>query len=315
MRYRLTADVIGDVFIRSDKEALATTHDDLEFVLDADPKGRVVRISVSARVPTDRIERFRSTITDVNEHHSHITVGTDAELHERLLGQLQLLEAQIGYGFVGAPLERIRWDVAEAKVIADSSEEEALLDVWDVKISKSYPKTRGVFTQDSFAEMVASMGDYSSLLEAKTLWREGMAAQKRFRYVQAFQNFFFVLEDLYADGKTSEKEAVRRFQESDHVIDACTRFISWVQAEKRHKTMLERYFADTRCKTEDAAEMPRMLFRMRGALLHFSRKRKHGSAAIKDQRDYDTLALASGYITNMCIGRQIIDLNASRSAK
>lgn len=307
MRYKLTADLVGDVFIRSENGALAASHADLDFALESDSSGRVARVSVSAKVPQNRVERLRSTISREGENHSHITVGADTELHERLLGQLQLLEAQIGYGFVGAPLERIRWDVAETKVIPESPEEEALLQVWDVKVNRSYPKTRGVFTKDSFAEMVTSMGDYASLLEAKTLWREGMAAQKRQRYVQAFQNFFFALEDLYADGKTSEKEVVRRFQESGHVMDACARFLSWVQHEKRHRGLLERYFGDTRCNIADRSEMARMLFRMRGALLHFSRKRKHGAAAVKDQRGYETLALLSGYVANMCIGRQIID--------
>jgi hypothetical protein len=91
MRYRLIAEVDGDIYI---PQPISVKRDRLLFEFRLDKSGKLVEVAISTQVPTEKIEKFASTVGP-GEGKSVATfkIGGDIEIYKQLVGEFQILDS------------------------------------------------------------------------------------------------------------------------------------------------------------------------------------------------------------------------------
>ena len=80
--------------------------------------------------------------------------------------------------------------------IPESEEEEKKFNVTDITVHHHYPEPqRTKLTADVFKEIIQQKSKDESLKVVKLFHREGVREFHSLRYIQAYYNFYFVLED------------------------------------------------------------------------------------------------------------------------
>jgi hypothetical protein len=127
------------------------------------------------------------------------------------------------------------------------------------------------------------------------------------QYVAAFYQFYFIVEDLYADGKTSEKEVVKAFAASDDFTSILAMAVqNFSKATDRHSEILKRVMRAEKCEVT-VEGLRTFLFRIRGHLHHYSARSTKPKGTSFNQREFETVALLG-----MLIARRAIDVQISR---
>src|SRR5207247_1609074 len=90
------------------------------------------------------------------------------------------------------------------------------------------------------------------------------------QYAQAFHHFYFVIEDLFAQRKSGEKETLKAFQASNELMRILeTALATFANARHTHAERLKAGLADEGCDLS-ATGLAKYVFRVRGRLHHYS---------------------------------------------
>src|SRR5262249_22111079 len=130
MRYTLRAPIDGNLVLEYPNRRVSTTRDGIELSLELGEKGAVSHAVASTRVPSEKVQAFRSvTGPDVGGSALTLSIGGDRELYETLLTSLQDFELELAFALPGNALRRIRWTDVEHHFVAETPEEESLISV------------------------------------------------------------------------------------------------------------------------------------------------------------------------------------------
>lgn len=87
-------------------------------------------------------------------------------------------------------------------------------------------------------DLIKNKHKFSSLINPLAFFREGVNDFKTFRYINSFFNFYFVLEGLYGNGKTKNKDVAREFADSIEFNNIIISEIERLKQEPEHWTKL-----------------------------------------------------------------------------
>lgn len=308
MRYRLRAPVIGRLFVRPGDNPVVT-RDDLVLELHVDDKRRVREVSVTATVPPGVVHKFESKIVKVPGQLTEVKIGGDRNLHRRLLEELQMFEA--AYAFeVGDdhPLYRVRWDLWREDFIAETEEEREKLTVRGFGAMRKQQPGPHIVDTRHLQRFFGHVRRYDELLIPLSFHREAMNDFQEEQYVQAFVNFYYIIEDFFADGKSSAKEVLKVFRASALLTEIITETLKHFSGIHRHDEALRASLQNT--KLDYSVEgLMQLLILMRGNLHHFYSKspRPHGTPL--NQADFEWLALIALHISGLAILRRVVEIN------
>ncbi len=265
MLYRITVPVEGSLFL--EPGALGCGHSsgasDLSFALTADESGRVVSATIQAKVPPEKIPNLCSTFgpgQDVSK--LTITIGGDRELYERIVLELRKLECNLGFALRGQALRRFNCEQMVIEIIAETDEEKERIGVTAYNVKRGYRERLWRITGRAFGEIVQNAPKYAGFDVPKAFLHDGMNHFHDLRYVAAFYQFYFVLEDFYASGKTSEKEVIKAFASSDkltHILELAIHHFT--KDNDRHTKVLRRFMTAEACGVT-VEGMRKFLFRI-----------------------------------------------------
>lgn len=208
MRYCLTAEVHGNLYIKGNNQY---ERNRISFEFITDDNNKVNQILVSTKVPDEKVLKFRSTISaGTGKSKFHINIGGDREIYNILLNELQALESNIAFLSNGA-LKKINWLDIKSEVIPENDEESELLAVSSIKKNVKYNIPSFTLEETKFSDFLQIAPHFNDLLIPKAFWREGLNYFEKFQYIQAFYNYYYVIEDFYAGGKTGMKEVLKNF--------------------------------------------------------------------------------------------------------
>jgi hypothetical protein len=157
--------------------------------------------------------------------------------------------------------------------------------------------------------------NYESLLLAKDFWREGMIYYNNFQYIQAFYQFYFVLEDFYISGKSSSKKAViKKFNESKELLDIADKTLTQIQNLPEHKSKLEKFLSEYHC-ANTATGLLEMLYETRNNVHHFHSKSTRTQGTSFNQSDFETIALTTRYMIMLAISFREVKISQSLKAE
>jgi len=305
MRYEVVADTEGTIYIG---EAVTVEHDDLWFDFTPDENGYLKEIVVGKTVPENMVDEFQSTIDPQSGPiKARISIGGNKDLHEALIDSLQMIESQLAWATNGA-LQRIRWDSPRQRFVPESPDEKQMLSILSVSHKREYPPLLAGVASDLLEKIVHSAPLYDELRVPMAFWREGQVYFARFRYIEAFYQFYFVIEDFYASGRSSKTSVLAAFERSSEFGSLCDLALAKFQAMPRHSENLKELFSVFQCEVTRRG-LQELLFAVRGALHHYSSGSPRPRGTPFDQRFYETIALVTAYLSTTAIGYRIVQIN------
>lgn len=304
MRYRLTAKLEGQIFVTEgfavDREGFL-----LEFI--ADDNGQVQELAISLKVPDEKVANFASGIgPGQRESVATYTIGGDRELYDRLVSELQSLESNLA--FATAALKRIHWDTPHQEFIPETPEEEELITFTAFSSSRSYPEPHVRFSPVDLIRLTSRFSDYESLLVPMAFWREGENFFTTFQYVLAFYQYYFIIEDFYAGGKTGQAPVLKEFAKSEEFRELANNSIEELFKEPKHRQALKKLFVQEGCDI-NAPGLQKLLFKVRGRLHHFSSKSSKTGGTPFKQSEFESVPLLTMYLATLAIGYRMAAIN------
>ncbi len=178
--------------------------------------------------------------------------------------------------------------------------------MWNVTISGTAPHPDFVVRERAFNMLVRHAPFFDSLTVPIAFWREGGNQMDDKNYVQAFYSYFFVIEDLYADGKTGERPVLKAFSESEEFCRICVSTLPrFFGKGDEHESALRRFFEAEGCQA-DRFGLQKFLFRMRGNLHHYFGKSPRPHPTPFNQQQFHSVALLALFIATLAIFEHIL---------
>jgi hypothetical protein len=279
------------------------------FLISIDDRGCVKRIKVTADVPDP--SKFQWGLEPVPEPHDP-SVGPyivhaiyDSDLYASMVSDIQCLEATLGLMF---GVRKVHWEHPTISVIFEAEAEcragwEGLASVkagrGEAKPVRPEPQAFAAFATLSF--------NYRAIVVAQSFWRQGESDLDEGKFVNAFFNYYFVLEGLYGNGKTKNYQVLEEFKKSGELRDSIERHLSEKQPMQfiyQVKAMLDR-----RRKRPDADGFLSLLVWTRGDLHHFANNPNKTSGSPLTHKEYEGIAMLARFLSRRGLMLQMERLN------
>ena len=218
------------------------------------------------------------------------------------------------FAFPKAFLRKIYWENPKQEFIPETEEE--ILKFKDSKVigakwEVSYPSDYSILSEDYFIELMLNRHKYADLMIPKVFFREGVNELKAFRYINAFYNFYFVIEDLYGEGKAKNEQVEREFKKSNEFRS----FVQWMidniknDDDKKHFNDISVYLKKYR-KNFDIDGIIFIIIRVRGQLHHYSKKNTQIQGTPFNHYQFETFAHSMHGIAIRAILEKTVLINA-----
>lgn len=300
MRYKIIAPVQGDLF--TNEKNISIEQDGYLFELYSNAKGKVIAVAISTKIPEHIKQKFKSTIETGNTNYS-INIGGDKEFEELLISKLKSIEVDFAFSTQGS-FRGVLWDNIEFEFSPENPEEKSLIEISSYSINQKYPPMPIIINSPDFEVLINSIDEKSNLLIPKSFWQQGIEYFRRHEYIQAFYSFFFILEDLFAEGKTGEGEVVKRFSRSVEFHKAGEHIFKVLISKKRHQDNIKRFFVEEGLEFEKE-NLPEFLFRMRGRTHHYSSKNPKTQPTPYSQKEFESISFITMGITSFILANKI----------
>lgn len=128
------------------------------------------------------------------------------------------------------------------------------------------------------------------------------------RFINAFYNFYFILEDLYGSGKTKNYDILKVLRSSDEFKESLNWIFKTQLNDDRHKTNLYN-FCNEEGITYNINGLIELLVKVRGNLHHYSsRSTKHIGTPF-NQDDFESIAFMTMGLSVKAILNKILKIN------
>jgi len=187
--------------------------------------------------------------------------------------QIKILQHIESFGALDLGISEINWSNPIIKWIPENEEEQLLVPLTTYRRTIQYEPIKMQVTAGWLQQTLLHRNQVSNLVLPLSFFRKGMNLYYRLEYSEAYVNFFFMLEGLFADGKTETKKVITLFTSSDIMVYAINETLKSLNEESNinHKQWLEKYLKN-KAKDISIQSICFMLTDKRGSLSHFSIK-------------------------------------------
>ena len=284
-----------------------------EYLLIPDNKGWLSKMKIIKRVaaPNKYYAKIGPGKGKVNHE---IRIAGDREERLELVREFQELESILSFD-TGGSLKSIEWEAPTEDFIPETEEEEKQVQVHNLYYKKEHLDFPAVLDGESFGEIIRSKERYVSLIVPQAFYREGANEFASKRYINAFYNFYFILEDLYGKGKTKNRDIGEEFRSSKEFRG----FVDWVIKDINNKSPKDRMRIERFCKEErvayDTDGLIDLLLKVRGSLHHYSSKSSKRQGTPFGHEDFESIAFLTMGLAVRSILQRILEINLSLKAK
>lgn len=281
-----------------------------QFLFYPDSNRFLSRIKIVADVNSP--EKFYSTIRKSKEKDvkADIIINRDTELFESIINDFQELESILAFN---GNLKKINWEFHKEDLICETEEERHKVGVNNFAFKKEYPDDPIYIDVNSLNRIVVTKDLYSSLTIPKAFWREGINDFQSFRYINAFFNFYFIIEGLYGNGKTKNSAVIKELYDSNEFRE----FIDWIitdgiKKEKRHLDVINTMLR-FRNKNLDTEGLIYLLVATRGELHHFVNNPNKSQGTPFNHKNFESIAWVALGLAKRAILQKIFQINTNRN--
>lgn len=282
MRFSIECKVESKIKIPKE---ISIKHNDRDYIFYPDENKLLARIKIIADVMHP--EKFYSTIESypTEEVKHSLKINQDRELFDSIIKDFQQLESRLS---VIGNLRRILLNEPIYDVICDSVEEEKKTKIVGKYSFKSeYPDRIFAFDESDFSSIIDTKEKYAYLTTPMAFLREGKNDFDSFRYINAFFNFYFILEGLYGGGKTKNYAVEEEFKKSNEFSES-------VEVAFR--------------------ELENLLVSTRGELHHFAINSSKTQGTPFNHKEFESIAWVSLFIASAAINLKILETNMQSEA-
>lgn len=281
------------------------------FLATADDEGLLTKLAAGERVDAQTFAT-RVELSD-SRTPTRLVIGGDRVVSKRLVSALQDFESHVSF-MTGQALNRVRWDASTEIWQPESFEEERLVQVNNVALRKEENNRLGRVAPDVLAGMAARAQALNQLTVLKALLREGSNEFQERRYIQAFYDFYFVIEGRYANGKSSEVEVLKSYRGSGELMGIARKTFELYRGLIVPSDRLARLLAAERCSI-DAEGLLRLTVRLRGRLHHFNPRSGRPQPTPFEQDAFREIALIMRTMAMWAIGQGELELKAKEATR
>lgn len=280
-----------------------------EYLLIPDDKGWLSSIKIIKKVAVP--QKYSAKIEPgEGKVKAKIVIDGDRDEYLELVREFQELESVLSFATTGS-LKSVAWDAPREDFIPETEEEKRQVSVYGFHFTKEYPDYPASLDEGAFDVIIKSKEHYGSLLMPKAFYKDGINEFTSRRYINAFYNFYFVLEDFYGEGKTKNKDIADAFRNSKDFRE----ILEWMIKEnldkyERHRISIKRFCDEEKVKY-DIDGLIDLLQKVRGNLHHYSsRSSKHLGTPFSHE-DFESIAFLTMGLALQTILRKIVDINQS----
>jgi len=309
MKYAIECNVKSHILI---KQEISITHEDKTYIFMPDEKGLLKSIKII--MPVKNPNLFYSSVEPSPNKgiKLNITIQRDNQLSESIIREFQELESTLSFN---GSLRKIYWNEPKEDLIFDNEEERKKAQIYGTHFSKSYPITRMVITPEQLAQIIGTKDRYASLSALKSFFREGKNEFEDFRYINAFFNFYFVLEGVYGNGKTKNVQVEHEFNNSKEFVDCINKFIrNNLIPDMRHYKNIEAMLKHRNKKVNEEGII-HLLVSTRGELHHFANNPNKVQGTPFNHEYFESIAWMTLGFAVFAIAQKIVEINQSFKQK
>lgn len=299
MKLKIKCDVQSEVILQRRLEFKA---DDMTYAFEIDSNGVWNSITVLADMKDPSKNRWGMEPVEgplaPSQAPFKVVGSFEPGLFDSVVANLQSLESALS---LYMPLREIGWLYPETEVIFEEGEEKTLGHLGAVKVNRGKIPPRKV-AEHMFVILVGIGLRAHDITVLASFWREGESNWVSGKFINAFFNYYFVLEGLYGNKKTKNKQIGAEMLRSPGLIAQIETFNKG-QHPLQHLQQLAKMLNVTDVPTPQ--DLIGLLVSTRGKLHHFQNNphREQGSPLVHDK--YEGVA----YLARQLARGSILELN------
>lgn len=298
MLYRLTARTDCKITLSGP----ATIEDGgirIDFVADDDNSLR----SIAATRQLDERE-FYSSYAKGKATDRAIKFQVDPLVLEETQEVLRGIESHLSFASSGG-LVRFDWESLRHELVPETEDERERAQVLAITITEGFDREPVRMGKRDLQYIVKACSTHQASVLPKSFWREAHNEYLSLRFIQAFYNFYFVIEGYFGGGKSGEKTVLAEFAKSKELQQHVAWMVDQASKDSFHWPKLLELCSEENC-SPDVPGIQRLLVRLRGRLHHFSMKSSKAGPLPSNQRLFFSVAwLAQGIATRIILGRDV----------
>ncbi len=304
MKLRIKCDVQSEVILQ---RRLELKTGDRNFTFDIGPDGIWNCLTVLASIKDPSKVRWGTEDSkgprSSNQAPFSIVGEFEDGIVECVIEDIQGLESALS---IYMPLRQINWRYPETEVIFEEDDERTLGHLGPVSVSRAKPSPSKV-AEKAFVSIVGIALKAQSLTVVASFWREGENDWIAGKFINAFFNYYSVLEGLYGNGKTKNAQVKEEMLKSPELLAQIEKFNKG-NHPIQHLVQLAKMMNVREIPT--AEQLVNLLVLARGRLHHFQNNpnREQGSPLVHDR--YEGIA----YLARQLAHGSILDLMARAPA-
>lgn len=265
-----------------------------------DSLSRVTHVSISRRVefrPED-LPKFRT----VEPGHHELSIPPHP-IVEEMRATLQGVE---GFGSLFLGIQKIDWETPEIHWTPENDLERDAVALLSISSNREYAPDVVLLDEKSIRNVAEMCQKAPRLIIPMAFYREGSNEYRSFRYINAFYNWYFVLEDLYGKGRTKNKDVENALLSSPvltQAVDFAVREFKQKSYE-RHRASVEMELTSRRLRLE-SRDIVRHLVWTRGRLHHFSQRNPQARAIPFFHREFESIAFFLMIVAMNCVFKEM----------
>ena len=304
MKIKVEYEVESKTSLPKDTEII---HNDRVYFFQLNDKGFIYKISITAKVedPT----KFYSVITPTPQEFSkaHFQVKRDEELYDSIIREFQDLESLLSFSY---NVKGIIWNTKHYELIFDSEEEKEQANIfsWGTR-DEPYDEVAAI-DETHLVSAIERREKMSKLTLFMSFYREGMNDYKARKYINAFYNFYFILEGMYAPGQTRNSGIAKEFKKSAELRDFIDTILEkHIKPVPKHDAKITQMLKD-RNMAMGIDAIIELLIRTRGELHHFNPKRIQGTPF--NHQDFESITNVVLGLAMQAILFRMVDINTGK---
>lgn len=309
MRFIVRCEVEADVIL---PRRLELRKDGRLFELEvgADNRWNILRVTAPVKYP----KRFKWGMEPVpkpkpaNVAPYKIRGEFDEELYEDIIADIQALESTFSVFF---SIKQIDWrhPILNVEFEPGDWRNPAWGNLENVQVNQGkLPPER---PQEKAFVQIAFMGLASHhLTTIESFWREGQNELYAGRYINAFYNFFFVLEGLYGNGKYNDK-LEGEFKNSAELRGSIEVYLASDQLNKHIEQVYEMLPDQKKQELPTHETLIRLLIRTRNRLHHFANDPKKEQASPLNHDKFEGITTLVRFLAHKGLVKRALEVNGA----
>lgn len=311
MRLRLNARIAGRLYVTDANTGLSAEEGGVLYELRATPTSlQVTHVSVSVQMTDHQVARMRNVMKPSAPGWApSLEISGIDEVTSLLEQRLRWLEGRLSFGTHGEAIDSINVWECEFEFIAENPPERDSIAVTSFQVTEAERTLSTVRVGvNFFGGIVRQLRNYDDELAIlQGFYREARNHFCRGEHIEAFHDYYFVIEGFFADGKSSEKEVMKTFLASDRLHMIANRTLVTFRRQPKQWEWIRARLEDEQL-IASAENLLRLLFRVRGDLRHFSPKTPRKVVTPYDKREFRTAALVVMYMATLAVEFRMADL-------